>query len=366
MIIRCKNIATLIIVLSLLFGCTKKQTESNIPLNTPSRTYRMGFQNFAPRPDYNEYIESLNLWSTRADAAIISVQLPWDSLLAGVTPQEYVTNNYLGVVNYWRAKNFKLWVYVDPANGLDRSSDAPILVADNKSIAQTPIQQLYRNYVIALDTILHPEHLGFALETNLIRGQSPDSIYQGIKLVANEAAADVRAVDTQVKFGISVQVDYAWGYGGTGTYVGVNQDFTDFPFIQELGLSSYPYFSFTDPGKVPLDYYSRLVISKPMPVFASEGGWTSNNINAAGTMINSTPQKQQDYINRQALILDSAKAIGWFSLTFTDIDLSSIPSSTPADINYFAYLGLVDINFQPKPALAAWDTTFKRPLHPGN
>jgi hypothetical protein len=363
MIVRFKNIIPFIIVSAMFFACDKKPQSD---LNTSPRTYRMGFQNFAPRPDYNEYIQSLNMWSTRADAAIISVQLPWDSLLAGVTPQAYITDNYSGVVNYWRAKNFQLWILVDPANGLDRSSDAPILVADNKSIAQTPIQQLYRNYVIALDTMLHPEHLGFALETNLIKGQSPDSIYQGIKLAANEAAADVRAVDTQVKFDVSVQVDYAWGYSNGGSYVGVDQVFIDFPFIQELGLSSYPYFSFTDPSKVPLDYYSRLVIGRSLPVFASEGGWTSANINVAGTIINSTPQEQQDYINRQELILDSAKAIGWFSLTFTDIDQSAIPAGTPADLNYFAYLGLVDINFQPKPALSAWDGVFHRPLQAGH
>ncbi|HMG83533.1 MAG TPA: hypothetical protein VK559_10905 [Ferruginibacter sp.] len=362
MIARAKNSILFIIVSAMLFACAKKQTDTTIV----PRTYRMGFQNFAPRPVFDEYIQSLNMWSTRADAAMISVQLPWDSLLAGVTPQAYITNNYSGVVNYWRAKNFQLWILVDPANGLDRSSDAPILVADNKSIAQTPIQQLYRNYVIALDTMLHPEHLGFALETNLIKGDSPDSIYQGIKLAANEAAADVRAVDAQVKFDVSVQVDYAWGYGNGGSFVGVDQVFTDFPFIQELGLSSYPYFSFSDPSQVPLDYYSRLVIGRSTPVFASEGGWTSANINAAGTIINSTPQKQQDYINREALILDSAKAIGWFSLTFTDIDLSAIPAGTNPDIDYFAYLGLVDVNFQPKPALSAWDAIFSRPLKPGN
>ena len=363
MMVRFKNIVTYIISLSALLACNKQQNSST----TSPRTYRMGFQNSAPRPDFNLYVQSLNLWSTRADAAIISVQLPWDSLLAGVTPQAYISDNYSGVVNYWRAKNFKLWVYVDPENGLDRSSDAPILVANNKSIAQVPIQQLYRNYVIALDTMLHPEHLGFALETNLIKGAAPDSIYQGVKLAANEAAADVRNVDAQVKFGISVQVEYAWGkLGGSGSYVGVNQDFIDFPFIQELGLSSYPYFAFNEPSDVPLDYYSRLVIGRSVPVFTSEGGWTSSSLNESGTIINSTPQEQEDYINRQSLILDSAKAIGLFSLTFTDIDLSAIPANTPADINYFAYLGLVDSNLQPKPALSAWDAIFKRPLKSGN
>ncbi|MBK7258755.1 MAG: hypothetical protein IPI01_13355 [Ignavibacteriae bacterium] len=39
----------------------------------------------------------------------------------------------------------------------------------------------------------------------------------------------------------------------------VATDFADFPFIDELGLSSYPYLSgFTAPEQIPPDYYSRL------------------------------------------------------------------------------------------------------------
>jgi hypothetical protein len=355
-----RNIVIFIIVPAAFFSCNKQGASAQ-------RTYRMGFENSAPRADYSLYIQSLNLWTTRADATILSEQLPWDSLLAGVTPQAYITNNLSGFVSFCRSKNLQLWIYVDPENGLDRSSDAPILVANNKSIAQTAIQQLYRNYVIALDTMLHPEHLGFALETNLIKGAAPDSIYQGVKLVANEAAQDVRAVDATVKFGVSVQVEYAWGLlGGAGSYVGVDQDFIDFPFIQELGLSSYPYFSFSDPSDLPDNYYSKLVTGKGVPVFVSEGGWTSANLNALGTVVNSTPQKQQAYITRQSQLLDNADAIGLFSLTFTDLDLSAIPPGTPADINYFANLGLVDTNLQPKPALSAWDGIFKRTLKAGN
>ena len=39
----------------------------------------------------------------------------------------------------------------------------------------------------------------------------------------------------------------------------VATDFADFSFIDELGLSSYPYLSgFTAPEQIPPDYYSRL------------------------------------------------------------------------------------------------------------
>ena len=44
----------------------------------------------------------------------------------------------------------------------------------------------------------------------------------------------MRAVDPAVKLSVSVQVDYAWGWGSNGAFLGVATDFADFPFIQEF------------------------------------------------------------------------------------------------------------------------------------
>ncbi len=326
--------------------------------NPTSRTYRMGFQNSAPRQDFDLVIQSLNLWIPRSDAAMITTEVPWDSLYSGSTAQQYVINNYKGLVDYYREKNLKLWVYIDPANGLNRGSDANALVDRGKSIAQADVQQIYRRFAFVMDSILKPDHLGLALETNLIRGSSSSSIYQGVKKAVNDAFQEIRAFDSNVKFSVSVQVDYAWGKLDNSSFKGIDQDFIDFPFIQELGLSSYPYFGFDNPKDIPLNYYSRLVEGKTLPVFVSEGGWSSETV----TTFNDSPQKQQDYITRQAQLLDQVSATAVFQLTFTDIDLSALPAGTPSNINLFAYLGLVDKNLQPKLALTAWDQIFKRSL----
>jgi hypothetical protein len=177
----------------------------------------------------------------------------------------------------------------------------------------------------------------------------------------------VRSLDKKVKVSVSVQVGYAWEKLAGGAYRGITQDFTDFPFIEELGLSSYPYFNFNKPEDIPLDYYSKLVESKSIPVFVSEDGWTSQTITGfSGQVINSDPQIQKHYITRQSQVLDRAQAIALFQLTFTDIDLSSLPRSVNPIIKYFAYLGLVDVNLQPRLSLSEWDAIFKRPLKPGN
>jgi hypothetical protein len=348
----------LLICLTVLAGC-KKESASVV-----SRTYRMGFQNSAPRYDSLALaIAVLNIWVPNSDAAMISTEVPWDSLLNGQSPVPYVVNNYVGLVSYYRQNNLKLWVYIDPQNGLNRSSDADELVAAGKSIAQADVQKIYRRFVVVMDSLLQPDHLGLALETNLVRYDSPDSIYQGVKTATNAAVADVRAIDANVKLSVSVQADLAWGnLTGTG-FIGVAQDFVDFPFVQELGISSYPYFTFASPGDVPLNYYSRLVDGKSLPVFVSEGGWTAKTIMGfSNNTISSSPQIQQDYITRQSQMLDEAQAIAVFQLTFTDIDISRLPAGTNPTIDYFAYLGLYDVNLQPRPAWTTWKSIFARPL----
>ncbi|GAC1422788.1 MAG: hypothetical protein NVS1B13_02520 [Flavisolibacter sp.] len=327
----------------------------------------MGLQNSAPRPDINLILQALGMWTSRADAAMITTEVPWDSLLRGTTPEQYVIANYKDLVNFYHSKKFKIWVYIDPQNGLDRSTDAVALVAAGKSIAQADMQQLYRRFVIVMDSILKPDHIGLALETNLIRAASSSAIYQGVRQAANNAAMDLRLVDKNVKLSVSVQVDYAWGSLGTNSYRGISQDFIDFPFIEELGLSSYPYLTDVSVKNIPINYYSRLIEGKSLPVFVSEGGWTSQSITGfSGNIITSNPQIQRDYISLQSKLLGEAKAIAWFQLTFSDIDLSGWPSSYPPNLKYFTYLGLVDIQLKPKPAQEAWDSIFKLPLKPGN
>lgn len=240
--------------------------------------------------------------------------------------------------------------------GLNRATDAASLVALHKSIAQKDIQALYCTYVLAMDSILKPDHLGLAVETNAIRDNAPDSVYQGIKTAASQVVAELRKRNSSVPLSISVQVEWAWGLFSGGTFKGIDQDMLDFPFIQEVGLSSYPYFAFSTPEKIPANYYSRLVANSSLPVFVSEGGWSSKTV---GSYPEST-QLQADYITFQDELLNNANAIALFQLTFTDINVSALSSSIPSSLDQFAYIGLVDSNFQPKPALTSWKNNFAK------
>ncbi len=349
------KLALLCIVTCGLYSCKDNSTGPTV--TSQPRTYYMGFSGIPPKGDLALAIASIDMWSLRADAAIMSYELPWSALLDGIPADTEVVKVELPLANYYRAKGHKLWLYLDPANGLNRGGESDSLVARGRSITEPAIQQMFRRYAVVADSILHPDHLGLALETNLIRGASPAALYAAIRKVVNDAAADVRAQDVSVKLSVSVQVDYAWGvFGGTG-YAGIDTDLVHFPFVQELGLSSYPYLAgFVEPDSVPLNYYSRLIQGHAMPVMVTEGGWTSASL---GSIV-SSPDKQRRYIARQGQLLDSVKAIAVFQLTFTDLDLSSFVLPPGSILPLFAHLGFVDINLSPKPALGAWDQNFSR------
>jgi hypothetical protein len=332
------------------------------PTVAAPRTWRMGFSAIPPRPDFDVLLQSLEMWTRRADAAIIHIEPPWDSLLAGARPDTLVRRDPLGLVQYYRGKGLRVWLTLDATNGLNRAEESEALVRNGRSLTEPAVQRLYRDYAVALDTLLKPDHLGLAAETNLIRLAAPGALYQAVRQVANDAAADVRAHDPSVDLYVSVQVEVAWGRlgGPPGPYAGIATDLADFPFIQSLGLSSYPYFSWSHPDSLPADYYARLVAGRALPVAVVEGGWTSASV---GSIV-SSPALQARYLTRHAALLDSARAIGLFQLTFTDLDLAATPPPPGSILPLFAALGLVDIHLVRKPALSAWDAAFARPLAP--
>ena len=330
----------------------------------PPRTYLMGFSAIPPRFDTStaNLIAAINNWVPHADAAIMHVSPPWAAMLAGATPDSAVRTVELPLAQYYRSKGLDIVFTVDATDGLNRAAEAPELVSLGRSITDTMIQRLYREWVYAIAVRIQPRYLGLAAETNLIRAAAPDSVYQAVVTMTNAVAAQITPRLLTNELYVSVQVETAWGRLGQtpGPYVGIAQDLADFPFVEALGLSSYPYLAgFADPESIPLDYYSRIPQGTTLPVLVVEGGWPSVSV---GSVV-SSPAEQARYIDRQEQLLDSAKAKGVFQLTFYDLDLSASPPPPPGSVlPLFTHLGLADSAMHAKPALAPWDGVLRRPL----
>jgi hypothetical protein len=298
-------------------------------------------------------------WRRRADFALMKPDLPWTELLAGVPATDLVRRDIVPLADYYRSKSLQVLIMVEPADGLSRSEDAPALRALQRSIVEAPVQRLYRDYVLAVSNQARPDALGLALETNLIRAAAPPALYNAIRTAANAAAAELHAAGSTATLLTSVLVENAWGkVAGFGSFDGIARDLADFPFIQQIGLSSYPYFAYSQPEDIPVDYYSRVVAGSGLRAMVVEGGWTSASVDS----YISSPEIQARYITRQAQLLDSIAAVGVAQSLYADPVLSALPQPLPTNLALFAHLGLTDSNFNAKPALASWDALFARTM----
>ena len=344
----------LLLTLVLVLSCASSGTEPSGA--RAMRTYRMGFSSIPPRPTIPEVLRTLDSMSRHADAALMVVEVPWKALLADTSAAQLVRRDNLPLAQLFRQKGMPVVATIELANGLDRRVEAEALVTLGRSITEPAVQRAYREFVVAFDSIVRPDWLALAMETNLIRAASTPSVYAAVVTMSNATASQMRAAGSATKLMVSVQVETAWGRlagSGGGVYVGIQRDLTDFPFVQLLGLSSYPYLGgFASPEQIPIDYYSRLANSSALPMMVVEGGWSSGSVPG----VTSSPDLQARYIRRHMQLADDAKLLGVFQITFTDLDLAAIPVPSGSILPLFAQLGLVDASYGAKPALAVWDS----------
>ena len=330
---------------------------------TPTtRTYRMGFSSTPPRLTIQSVIQTIAAWEPHSDIALINQGVPWRALLNDTTAALLVNRDLKDLAVHYHGLGMPLIVEIDVTDGLARDKEAPDLVALGRSISEPAVQQVYREYIAAVDSILHPEYLGLAMEVNLIRAIAPASVYGAVVTMAAGGENTLVAQSSPAKRFVSMQVETAWGrLPDVGHFVGIDRERADFPFIKALGLSSYPYLAgFANPNDVPVDYYARLNSSSAgaLPMLVVEGGWSSGSVSG----VTSSPELQARWIKRQMEIADSAALVAVTQITFTDLDLSSYPTPPGSILSLFGLLGLVDVNFNPKPALAEWDRAFARTL----
>lgn len=314
----------------------------------------MGFANVPPRLDQSIAVEALGRWTTRADVAIVHEELPWTELLNGVAPDSILRREKDGLIQYYRTRGLALVFVADATDGLSRGDEPPQLKALGRSFTEPAIQERYRAWVLAFVARYQPEYVGLLAETNLIRLAAPPPLYQAAVIAANQIAGDLRVRPRPPRLFVSVQVETAWGRFTNQPYLGVERDFADFPFLEVLGLSSYPYLAWPSPDDLPDDYYSRLLAGRSLPVLVVEGGWASEPFPG----VPATLASQVAYFRRQARLLERLRTLTWIQLTPTDLEVGSFPSSLQAALRPFSRLGVFDSVLGAKPALAIWDSLF--------
>lgn len=332
------------------------------PPELATRTYRLGFAANPPVLTIQSIIQTIDAWRPRADIAQITQEVPWRALLADTSAAFLVRRELKELSDLYKSRGFPVIVQIDATDGLARDKEASPLRELGRSISEPAVRARYHEYLMAVDSILRPNYIGLAMEVNLVRAVAPASLYGSLRSMVVAGAAGLVANQSTAKRFVSVQVETAWGRIPTAPqFVGIAVDRADFPFIQAIGLSSYPFLGgFAEPEDVPLDYYARISESapNPLPMIVVESGWSSVSVNGVVT----SPERQARWIKRQMQLADRAGLAAVTQITYTDLDLSTYPVPPGSILGWFAYLGLVEANFKAKPALAEWDRAFARPL----
>lgn len=336
-------------------------SDATEPAPEQTRVYRLGFSTTSPVPTVESVLATVDAWASYADIALVTHTVPWRALLTDSNASFLIRRDLYPLVNLYRNRSLPIIIQLDVTDGLAREREAPELVALGRKHHRTGrpdgiprIPPRHRQYPDA--GVPRPGHGGQPRTGRSAAG----SVRRG-RDHGESGAQELTVQGSDATLFVSFQVETAWGrLAGDGNYVGIERERADFPFIQAAGLSSYPFLGgFDEPEDVPLNYYARLTEPSPMPGLVVEGGWSSASVGGVG----SSPEKQARWIRRQMQLADHAALHAVTQITFTDLDLSSYPVPPESILPLFAHLGLVDTELQPKPALAEWQTAFRRPLN---
>ena len=324
------------------------------PLNA-TRPYMLAFSILLPpSAHFDELLaQKIALMSRRSDADIEHPDIPWKALLQGSSP-ENLAKNLVPPINLARSKGMKVFLMLEPLNGLDRSSEADELITLHKSIKDPDVQKLYHDYVIAIARIVKPDYLGLAAEVNTIHITRKD-IYPFLVKMVNDAAQDIKKQNPALPLYVSADVNVAWGVANPKhEYIGINDVFQDFAFMNAISFTVSPAQLYNTPEEVPNDYLTRPLAGHGIPVLIDESGWPSQPWQKP-----SSPEMQARWIKKIGALADSVHAMLVAQLIFNDIDISP---PYPPILDFFISQGLVNKDFSPKPALAEWDNLFSRTL----
>ena len=332
------------------------------PVPGPSpipRTFAMGFAPTPPRATIESIIETAQAIAQRGELVLVQQELPWGPLLDGTQTMAEAVEERVELAGFLRALGLDVVFLLDPLDGLDRRKEPPDLVARGRSIVEPEIRALHDEWAVEMARVFRPAWYGLASEVNTLADLGDPELHAAVRDMVNDLSPQVKAAAPGTRTFVSFQADQAYGLPGFPRNVDHFALIDDY-VVDALGLSTYPVFVLDTPASIPADFFARFDQATDRPLLLVEGGWNSE-VTAATS---GTPIEQADFFRRIAAMLDEVRAEAWVFLFYADLDLSTygLPPDREAGLSNFSRMGIVDIDFDPKPAAAVWDSVRARPL----
>jgi hypothetical protein len=323
------------------------------------RTFAMGFAPTPPRATTESIIQTAQAIAQRGELVLIQQEVPWGPLLDGTQTMEEAIDEREELAGFLRALGLDVVFLLDPLDGLDRRKEPPDLVTRGRSIVEPEIRAMHDQWAIEMARVFRPEWYGLASEINTLADLGDPALHAAVRDMVDDLSPQVKAASPGTRTFVSFQADQAYGLPGFPRNVDHFALIDDYA-VDALGLSTYPVFVLDDPSQLPADFFARFDQATDRPLLLVEGGWNS----APTAATDGTPQEQADFFRRMAAMLDQVRAEAWVFLIYADLDLSTygLPPDREAGLSNFSKMGIVDVDFVPKPAAAVWDSVRARPL----
>jgi hypothetical protein len=304
--------------------------------------------------------------NAHGDFVLIQQNTAWEDFTDGGMDKDSQTRtDLINQVKLANQNNLEYIFVIDALNGLDRKNFIGLPAGWEASFANPDVRSAYKNYALWVVRTFQPRYLGLASEINTYMDAHPDDAQNFVSLY-NEIYALVKAEAPATQIFVSFQWDdlnnmFPQPEEGNRTRLSPNWEQIEAfePNLDLWVISSYPYFVFSSASEIPANYYTPLLSRTGKPLAIAESGFSSLAVGFA----QGSPEDQVIYLNAVHEQLGSRLAF-WVNTILTDFNIDSYAAEMakqgrdPKDaeaLSNFAFIGFLNPNRSPKPAMEVWD-----------
>ncbi|MCE9646234.1 MAG: hypothetical protein K8S20_09570 [Chloroflexi bacterium] len=325
-----------------------------------------GFFPSPPEASLESVFQTFKDIGRHGDFVLIQQNTKWEDFVNGADGESQTRTDIINQVKLTRQNDLEYVFVIDALNGLNRREFAGLPAGWEASFANEKVRSAYRNYALWVVRSFHPHYLGLASEINTYMDAYPEDAQNYISLY-NEIYALIKAESPETQVFVTFQWDdlnnmFPQPEEGNRQKYDVNWEQIEAfePNLDVWAISSYPYFIFPTGADIPTDYYTPLLSRTSKPLAIAEGGFSTESFR----QLKNTPADQVAYLNAVHDQLGPRLAF-WVNTLMSDFNLDSYAKEmqknggNPNDaemLGNFAYIGLLNFDGTPKPAMEVWDS----------